>query len=158
MNSRLQECALIAEIAGGIAVIISVVYLAIQISDNNRLLKSQAHFNGLVVSQEMLRLRVEDEALSKLIDVCDQDPTVVDRSEWERCADYYFIQFNGWEYLYYQNIDRSIPSQFWVGADAWYKELLRSRKGYSRFWRERAIGFDEPFRGYVQSLVDSLGR
>lgn len=41
-RSRLENAALIAEVLGGIAVVVSVIYLAMQISDNNRLLCSGA--------------------------------------------------------------------------------------------------------------------
>ena len=47
----LSEGAKIAEILGGVAVVMSVIYLAVQISDNNRLLRSQAHFNALELTQ-----------------------------------------------------------------------------------------------------------
>ena len=46
---NLERTALIAEIFGGCAVVVSVIYLALQISDNNRLLRSQSHYNALEV-------------------------------------------------------------------------------------------------------------
>ena len=47
----LQGLAHIGEFIGGIAIIISLAYLAIQVSDSNRLLRSQAHYNALVLAQ-----------------------------------------------------------------------------------------------------------
>ena len=44
---RLETWALVAEIAGAVAVVISVMYLGKQINDNTKLLRSQAHFNAL---------------------------------------------------------------------------------------------------------------
>ena len=49
--TKLERWALFAEIAGAIAVVLSVVYLALQVSDNNRLLRSQAHYNALELAQ-----------------------------------------------------------------------------------------------------------
>jgi hypothetical protein len=46
-RSRLETAALISEVLGGVAVLISVIYLALQIADNNRLLRSQSHYNAL---------------------------------------------------------------------------------------------------------------
>lgn len=148
---KLKKWALIAEIGGAAAVVLSVIYLAVQVSDNNRLLRSQAHYNALELAQGPFEMLVADAQLAQTITQCDSDPSAVDRVVWERCATYYFIQFNGWEYLYYQNIDGSIPPQLFRGADAEYRHYIRTRPGYKRFWTEYEIGFDEPFRSYASA-------
>jgi hypothetical protein len=51
--------------------------------------------------------------------------------------------------VYYQNRDGSIPSQLWVGADAYFKELFATKPGLIRSWAEYRHAFDEPFRSYV---------
>jgi hypothetical protein len=61
-----------------------------------------------------------------------------------------FIGFNAWEYLYYQNRDGSIPKELWVGADAYFKGLVATKPGLTRFWAEFRESFDEPFRTYVE--------
>lgn len=60
-----------------------------------------------------------------------------------------FMQFNQWEYLYYQHRDGSIPDEYWVGAQAYYRGLVGTKPGYARFWSESKAGFDEPFHAYV---------
>ncbi len=39
----------IAEIAGAIAVVVSVLYLGLQIRDNTKVLRSRAHYNALLL-------------------------------------------------------------------------------------------------------------
>ena len=148
-STKLERWALFAEIAGGVAVVLSVVYLALQISDNNRLLRSQAHYNGLELSQRPLEMMVENENLAGVMVNCENDPHTVDATSWQRCSNYYFIQFNSWEYLYYQHDDDSIPPQLWVGADAYFRQEVLTNPGFERFWSELQIAFDEPFRSYV---------
>ena len=55
-STKLERWALFAEIAGAIAVVLSVAYLALQVSDNNRLLRSQAHYNALELTQRPLEI------------------------------------------------------------------------------------------------------
>ncbi len=148
---KLERWALIAEIGGAVAVVLSVIYLAVQVSDNNRLLRSQAHYNGLELSQRPIEMLVDNERLAEIIVECDVDPSTVNSVDWERCAYYYLILFNGWEYLYYQNIDGSIPPQLFRGADAIFKEFVRTKPGYERFWSEFEVAFDEPFRSYIDA-------
>ena len=150
-GTKLERWALIAEIAGGIAIVLSVVYLALQISDNNRLLRSQAHYNALSLGQRPLELMLENENLSKVIFSCNSDPVSVDPADWERCSNYYCMQFNSWECFYYQYADGSIPPQLWRGADAYFKQEVLANSGFARFWSEGQIAFDEPFRSFVMA-------
>jgi hypothetical protein len=148
-GSSLEKWALLAEIVGAVAVVLSVAYLALQVSDNNRLLRSQAHYNGLALSQRPLEMMIDNENLASVLASCDEDPEAADRTSWYRCSSYYLMQFNSWEYLYYQHDDGSIPPQLWNGADASFKNRVATRPGYQRFWSESQLAFDEPFRSYL---------
>ena len=147
--TKLERWSLFAEIAGAIAVVLSVAYLALQVSDNNRLLRSQAHYNALELAQRPLEVMLENENLAGVMVKCENDPQSVDRTSWERSSNYYFLQLNSWEYLYYQHGDESIPPQLWRGADAYFKDQVQTNPGYARFWSRWEIAFDEPFRTYV---------
>ncbi len=157
-RTKLERWALFAEIAGAFAVVLSVAYLALQVSDNNRLLRSQAHFNALSLGQRPLEMMVENENLAAVIVRCSSDPASMDPASWERCSNYYFMQFNSWEYFFYQHADGSIPSQLWRGADAYFKQEVQTNLGYAQFWSEGQIAFDEPFRSYVASEFAATNR
>ena len=116
----------------------SVFYLGRQINDNTKLLRSQAHYNALSLAQRPLEMMVDNESLAGAVTECDANSNGIAAAIWTRCANYYFMQFNSWEYMYYQNRDASIPQQLWVGADAYFKTLVRTKPGYVRFgvkWR-----------------------
>jgi hypothetical protein len=148
-NRTLERSALLAEIIGSIAVVFSVAYLAVQVADSNKLLRSQGHYNGLELTQRPLEMMIENENLARVIADCDEHPDTVSKGSWYRCSSYYLMQFNGWEYLYYQHNDGSIPSQLWNGADGSFKYRVATRPGYRRFWAETQLAFDEPFKSYL---------
>ena len=152
-TERLQHAALIAEILGGLAVVISVIYLALQIADNNRLLRSQSHYNALEVMQRPFEVMLESDTLADLLHECDTQPDKVSEGAWSRCVNYYFMQANGWEYIYYQHIDEAVLSEVWTGADGYWTNQARVKAGWVRFWRETALGFGEPFRSYVEERI-----
>jgi len=152
-HGNLERAALIAEVLGGIAVIVSVIYLAIQLSDNNRLLRSQSHYNALEVLQRSFEVMLESDSLADALDQCGSQPYEVEASIWSRCANYYFMQANGWEYTYYQNMDGSIPPELWVGVDGYSDNEARTNIGWARFWEEFALGFGEPFRSYLDERM-----
>lgn len=149
MRTRLETCARVAEVAAAIAVVVSVIYLAMQINSTNKLLRSQAHYNALTLGQRPLELMVENESLAGTVNRCDAQPSEVTAADWSRCLNYYLMQFNAWEYFYYQHGDDAIPKELWVGADAYFKLLIADKPGYTRFWKEFGTAFDEPFRSYV---------
>ena len=151
-GTKLERWALFAEIAGAFAVVMSVAYLALQVSDSNRLLRSQAHYNALELGQRPLELLVENENLATVMADCNSNPESVDPVSWSRCRALYFMEFNSWEYFYYQYADNSIPAQLWRGADAHFKQQVLTNLGYARFWAEGQIAFDEPFRSYVATI------
>jgi hypothetical protein len=146
---KLKNVARVAEMAAAVAVVVSVIYLGKQISDNTRLLRSQSHFNAISLGQRPLEILVESESLAGEVIQCDAHPDSVAAVTWERCRYFYFMQFNSWEYFYYQNIDGSIPPQLWTGADGYFKTLINTRPGYVRFWSEMDEGFAEPFKSYA---------
>ena len=96
---------------------------------------------------------VANENLAGVIIACNASPDQVSTATWERCLNYYFMQFNAWEYMYYEYIDESIPRQLWIGADASYKALVKAKPGYVRFWSEMQEAFDEPFRSYAAKQI-----
>ena len=155
-GSRLEQWALFSEIAGAVAVVLSVAYLALQVSDNNKLLRSEAHHNALELGQRPLELVLENESLADVLFKCEKDSQTIDPISWERCSTYYFLETNSWEYFYYQHIDGSIPPQLWRGADAYFRQIVIRNPAYTRFWSEMQIAFDEPFRSYVAAAYAAV--
>ena len=152
-RTRLENAALIAEVLGGVAVVVSVIYLAMQISDNNRLLRSQTHYNALDSLQRPFEMMLESDALAEQLVECREAPYAVAPAVWERCHNYYFMQANGWEYTYYQELDEALPPSLWPGVDGYMEQQARSNPGWVRFWRESADGFGEPFRSYIEERI-----
>ncbi|GAB5414384.1 MAG: hypothetical protein Cons2KO_19870 [Congregibacter sp.] len=150
-RESLELAALAAEVIGALAVVITIAFLAVQISDNNKLLESQAYYNFLEVAHHPLAMPVQDPELHTLLQKCGQTPEDTTPGEWERCSSYYFIVYNGWEYTYYQDGNDALPKGLHVGADAYFRSFL-SQPGYRRFWPEFRGSYGEPFRSYVEEI------
>jgi hypothetical protein len=87
-KTTLEYWALIAEIAGAIAIVVSVIYLGVQIRANTRVLRSQAHYNALSLAQRPFEMLVENEGLSKILNVGFVTPQALSPEEWMRCSVY----------------------------------------------------------------------
>tara|TARA_B110000483_G_C18078287_1_gene497022 strand:+ start:77 stop:262 length:186 start_codon:yes stop_codon:yes gene_type:complete len=51
--------------------------------------------------------------------------------------------FSTWKYIYYQNIDTSLPETFWEGAVADFGNELRSIGCFRVFWKNNEEAFAE---------------
>jgi hypothetical protein len=121
----------------------------VQMEENTKLLRSQAHNNALLLSQRARELLIENEEFARIVNVGRATPDALSADDWSRCSMYMFLQTNQWEYLYYQHRDGSIPTEYWVGAEDYYRNMIAGRPGYARFWSENRSSFDEPFRSFA---------
>ena len=152
-RTGLEKAALIAEVLGGVAVVISVIYLGVQISDNTKILRSQTHYSALDSLQRPFEMMLESDSLSRQLVQCRNDPFSVEESVWGRCNIYYFMQANGWEYTYYQELDEALPPSLWPGVDGYMGNEARTNPGWVRFWQETSEGFGEPFRSHIEQQI-----
>lgn len=121
----------------------------LQIRDNTKALRSQAHYNALMLDQRPWELLIANGDLAGMMTVAMVTPEALSEADWLRCSSHMFLQFNAWEYLYYQHRDGSIPSEMWVGTDAYFTNEVATRPGLARFWTQYRASFDEPFHSYV---------
>lgn len=68
-KERIEVFALVAEIVGAVAVVISVVYLAVQVSEGNKELRSQTHYNALSLGQRPFEIELENAELARIISI-----------------------------------------------------------------------------------------
>jgi hypothetical protein len=140
-----------AQIVSAFAIVWSLWFLAKQIEENTKALRSQAHFNGVSLGQRPIEMMIENESLAHVVNVCNATPSAVTVSadEWDRCLHYNLMVFNAFEYWFYQHEDGSIPEYLWTGADTYWKSLIERKPGLGRFWDESKEYFGDPFRSYI---------
>lgn len=154
-RERIELAALAAEIVGAVAVVISVIYLAFQIAESNEELKSQSHFNALILGQRPLEIELKNGDLARIINTGYVDNEELTDVEWYQFTQYQVIAFNAWEFYYYENIKGSLPKELWIGANAYYENHAKTKAGLRRFWAENEHVYGEPFRTYVETIFNS---
>jgi hypothetical protein len=106
-------------------IVLAITFIAIyrqlrgqreQARHNTQLLRSQAHCNALMIERRPCEMLIDNEGLASIMSVGLSTPEALNEAEWLRCSSHIFLQIDGWEYLYYQHRDGSIPTEFWVGA------------------------------------------
>jgi hypothetical protein len=153
----LEQASFVGEILSAVAVIISLFYLALQVRGNTKALRSQAYYNATSMAHRPAEIALESAALSKIVGIGYMRPETLNPEEWEQFTRWALLLFNGWEYFLHQSRDGSIPSHLWLGANAHFTSLIRTKPGLARFWAEYQTSFDEPFRSHVAAVFAARG-
>ena len=147
----LEQASLISQVISALAILGSLIFLAVQIRGNTRALHSQAYFNGLTHGQRPFELMATDRELTRIVNVGYVSPDTLSDDERERFNLHTFMLFNAWEYFYYQHADGSIPKQLFSGSDAHMKRLIATKPGLVGFWNAFQHAYEEPFLSSVSS-------
>ena len=68
----------------------------IEIREHTKLLRSQAHFNALSLSQRAREVLIETEGFASVLTKAYATPDTLSDDEWLKCSVYMFMQVNQW--------------------------------------------------------------
>jgi len=151
---RLSDTALIAEIIAAIGIIVSVLYLAVQVSGSNISLRAQTHSDVLTQFNQALLLSVDNPELASTIERGLADPDRLSEGEWRQFRDYHWVILSSWEYAYYLNVQGAINPELWNGGHAYFSDLASNEPSVKRVWEEVGIAFAEPFKSYADQFFE----
>ena len=151
-NWDLARVATVAEIAASIGVVISVIYLGLQIQDSNQELRAQSYNDTLEMLHRPLELMVQDQGLADLVVRAESNPQSLSPGEWQRYSYLLMLRFDAYEHAYYAHQDGEIREELWKGIESSMQRTL-SNNGFRKFWAERGNIFPEPFHGFVETKV-----
>lgn len=152
-KEKLHVAATIAEIVAAVGVIVSVIYLAIQISDSNNEARQQTYNNTLILMHTPLWQMVENEALAKVIKTGGTTPELLSEDEWFRYGYWWLTQFNMYEYLYIAHLKDQVVPELWLGTDASFAHEFAMNPGIREVWFEWRHAYADPFQTYVDAKI-----
>jgi hypothetical protein len=153
-QKNIDAVALFSQLTSAFAVVISLIYLTVQINDNTKALENQSHYNALSVAEAPIVMTVDNPELARIVERGYINPDSLESVEKMRFYDHQFLSFNGWEYLYYANQSESIPKSLWTGADGYFSELVYTKPGLAKFWSLYKHAFADPFKSYVENIYE----
>jgi len=150
--SSLQAIASIAEIAGGVAVVISLIYVGLQVRQNTAAIQSataQAVHDNYAAWYINLS---NDATLNDLVIKGLKDYSSLDSTEKARFIDT-FMAFSSYsQNAFYQWKQGSLSPQLWLGWESLIMNLVGTPGGKD-FWRERGYTFGSEYRDYVVNVI-----
>jgi hypothetical protein len=142
----------IAEAIGAIAVVASLVYLAIQVRQNTRAMRAATYDAMVRSSSDFLAPIIQDGDLAKVFESVTEAWPHPELDAKDRARGNYLLTqlFRTWENVFYQARQGTLETWLWV---AWRTVILSyyHQPGIQAWWQTRHMAYSEPFREFLES-------
>jgi len=146
----LDQLASIGEIVSGIAVIVSLVYLAIQIRSNTEAERSATYQSIVSDFGALNNTMASTPELSHMFVEAMEDYVQLTPDQKARISQIFFQCFRFFENMFYQYKKGYLDEEVWTG---WKRLMLTyySRPGFQTWWAHRKAVFSEPFVVFLET-------
>ena len=139
---------ILAEAIAAVSVMLSVIYLAIQVKRNTSATYSQTYQFATASFAEMAAIVGASKETSRVFTSGMADPDILEESEYSQFAYLGISLLRRFENIYFQHQSGMIDDDFWTGHRdnlLWFHH----QPGFQKMWQERRCGFSEGFREFL---------
>jgi len=150
----LTQLANLGEFIGGVAVLVTLVYLAVQIRHNTRAVTrstQQELWSNITGLSSQITQNADSATLILASDHPDRSLSPEDTMRFERFAT---SLLGDYESAYSQWLEGIFESKHWVAHDAYYRDQIRAQ-GIRTFWKSHKHWFFRDFVTYIDTDVYS---
>jgi len=147
----LEDLGNIGEFVAAVAVVISLIYLAVQIRQNTKSIRSASNQQILQGIAELNEFLGSTPEVTELFWRGSSNPESLSEEEWHRFIHIASAMIRRMELMFLNHRDGFVPVQMW---EAQANNLRRwfSTPGVQRWFSELGAGVDADFRVYVEQL------
>jgi hypothetical protein len=148
----LQGLANLGEFISGLVVIVSLVYLAVQVRQNTQSLHTENYGRALDRISAMQSQLSRDGELSSMFSRGLVDPSRLSPQERIQFMWAAFEMFGAFEFMFHQSQTRAIPDEVWErwsATAAWWLSF----PGIRTWWAARPAPFSASFTAYVDTCL-----
>lgn len=150
--TNLESLANLGEIIGAIAVVVSLLYVAIQVRQNTQAQQTENFSRALDRVAAMQATLSQDPETSVIFSKGVLDPSELTAKERMQFTWAMYELFGAFEFMYLASKTKAIPTevwQRWSSAVAWWLSF----SGVQTWWTVRPIPFTESFTSYVEDVL-----
>ena len=153
---ELGQLANLGEFIGGLAVLITLIYLAIQVKQGTAALASSRHHEMLdLILKNNFSPVSESREFAEFIETAQTDPNALDETDWLRFVYYAYGMLAMWEDAYISHMRGLIDDEIWAAWDGASRSLL-TNDGYRKFWAQERLAHSPSFRAYIDEHIFPL--
>ncbi len=147
----LSELGSLGEFIGAIAVVISLVYLSLQIRHNTRAVRSSMHQDMVDSTLRIAESLSDNESVGRIVLKAEEDYDDLTQEERVRFEAYAERVFGNFESVFYSYRNSMIEEDLW---ESWESSYLAdvSRNAMRRFWQEKRPQHLRDFMDFVDQF------
>jgi len=149
----LQALANIGEIIGAITVVLSLIYLAVQIRQSTQAQRTENYSRALDRLAAMQSSLSQDDEFSLMFSKGAVDASKLTAQERIRFTWSLYEAFGAFEFMFHASKTDAIPEEVWRRwsyAVAWWLTF----PGVQTWWSSRPLPFTDSFTSFVESLLE----
>ena len=150
MKEKLQDYALIAEIVGAAAVVISLIYVGLGVRQNTDAIQVANH-QALVAMDMDKNNWLRDPEFAAIYDNARQDMDTLSPVEFRQYLTFVADTLNAWGFAFITHNNGAMDDTIWNGWDGFYRVEMET-EGFQRFWNDNPT-FSPDFSSYVNSIL-----
>ncbi len=140
------------EFLGGIAVVVSLVYLAGQVRQNSKLLRASTASATSATTADFSSLIVQDSDVSRIVREGMADRSSLSEDDLHRFNMLLGMAFTGWNQEYQFAADGVIGRSVWENRKRTMRRVL-PLPGYRQWWNEWGDFYSDDFRELIDGLI-----
>ena len=142
----------LGEIVGALAVVLSLVYLAVQVRENTRALRRAATGEAVAAVREWSHRLIDNPSINQLFRKGLEGMENLSADERARFVALLFNFFKTFEHLHYQYAEGGLDPEVWVGWEHVGRAYLTTSGG-QQLYGERRQCFNPKFQDWLDALV-----
>ena len=150
----LESLANLGEIIGAVAVVVSLIYLAVQVRQNTQAQRTENFSRALDRVAALQAALSQDSEASVIFAKGVADPTKLTPKERMQFTWAMYELFGAFEFMFLASKTNAIPEEIWQRWSSAVAFWL-SFSGVQVWWKVRPIPFTDSFSSYVESLLES---
>lgn len=142
----------IGEAVGAVAVVVSLVYLVVQIRQNTRSIRAATYPSIVSAAADCNQTISRDKALARIMRLGSDDPSALDADEQVQFSFLCMQLFDIFENLYLQHVHGDLDDEYWVPRRKSFLALFRS-PGFAERWAVHRDDYSPSYREMVEAGI-----
>ena len=152
MKRTLQEWANLAEIIGSAAIILSLVFVGLQISDTTKEMRAETAHNATAALQTWYNEIGTNEQAAKVFRKGMNDPTSLSKDEALQFIMSVHSVMLAYQSIYFLGIEGTLDSDMNIAMSSALEAAVPTQ-GFRWYWQQRGRHFTSEFRGFVEQII-----
>ena len=149
----LTQLANLGEFIGGVAVLVTLVYLAVQVRHNTHAVASNRHHDMLdTILRHELSPVGQSRDFAEFLNKAKRSPDELDEVDWERFVSHAYGTFAMWEDALLSHRRGLIDKQIWIAWDGVGRSIWTG-PGFEKFWEQEGRTHSPMFQSYVNTEI-----